>query len=119
MSNDAMEVPILNFNNYEVHPVQKKYMVFFFSQVEAARHFEILLTKEKIYFEKDETDDKRKRFVFGVKRRDFRKVSKLNDLTKGHHRERTISNRYFGTSILIITTLLIIFAIIGFIISKG
>lgn len=118
MSEDILNVPLLNFNNYEVHPVEKNYMVFFFSNVDAARHFEILLVKDKVYFEKDETDHDRKKYVFGIKRRDFKKVLKLNDLTKGLHRERTIKNKYFGTGILIIVTALIVLSIIGFFLSN-
>ncbi|MFT4662319.1 MAG: hypothetical protein ACI8XB_002608 [Patiriisocius sp.] len=118
MNDDVMNVPLLNFNNYEVHPVEKGYMVFFFSDVHAARHFEILLVKDKIYFEKDETENQRKKYVFGIKRQDFKKVLKLNDLSKGLHRERTIKNKYFGTGILIVVTALIMLSIIGFFLSN-
>jgi len=114
MNEDVFDLPVLNFNNYEVHPVQKNYMVFFFAKEDASRHFEILLAKNNIEFEKDVTDNFRKKYLFGVKRRDFRKVTKLNDITNGLYRERTIANKITGNSILIITTVLILLAIIGY-----
>jgi len=114
MNDDVMDLPILNFNNYEVHPTEKNYMVFFFAEEDASRHFEILLAQNNISFEKDETENYRKRFLFGVKKRDFKKVSKLNDLTKGLYRKRTIANKITGNSILIITVSIILLAIFGY-----
>ncbi len=118
MNNDPMYEALLNFNNYEAHPSENSYTVFHFAKKEAALYFENLLIENDVFFEKDETGNHRKKYLFGVKTRDFEKVKPLNNLTKGLYRERTIKNKFAGVFILVVTAILIILAIIGFIISN-
>lgn len=117
--NEEKEIPFINLNNYEIHPTQSRYMVFFFKEKKAADFFESELKKGGFYYEKDQADHHRKKFLFGVKRRDFRKIEEINNLTQGHHRQRTIPNRTFGKLVLFMILGIIGLSIVGYFMSQN
>lgn len=110
---------LFNLTNYRDHPVNKDYRVFFHYNMDQADHFKSLLDKEGIEYEaylEDEGD--KKVMLFGVHRKNFRRALLQNELSYAALKKRFIPNSIIRNSILIITIGLILFALIGYIISQ-
>ncbi len=104
---------LLNLTNYNDHPTNRAYVVFFFSRKEVADTFEELLLINAIDFVRDQEDEGVKRHLFGVLKTEFPKAEKLNYQALGKHRSRFIGNLYVRLAILVITLLMVAIAVTG------
>lgn len=101
------------FININEHPTNPKKKVFFFREVSHANYFEVMLIESKIAYEKQIDEEGDGRIYFGVKKRDFKKVQRLNYLTIGHFRKPFISDRFFRWLLITISVLVLFLAFLG------
>lgn len=101
------------FININEHPTNPKKKVFFFREVTHANYFEVMLIESKIEYEKQIDEEGDGRIYFGVKKRDFKKVQRLNYLTIGHFRKPFISDRFFRWLLITVSILVLALAFIG------
>lgn len=110
---------MFNLTNYRDHPENLDYKVFFFYNMEQARYFEAQLNKEEIPFESYlENESDKEVMLFGIHKRDFRKALLQNDLSFAAYKKPFIGNKLIRNTVLIITLGFILFALIGFFMSK-
>ncbi len=110
---------LFNLTNYRDHPDNDSYKVFFHYNMDQANHFKSLLEKEGIQFESFlEEEEEKQVMLFGVHKRDFRKAMLQNDLSYAAFKKRFIPNSWLRNAILIVTIGLVLFALIGYIISN-
>lgn len=117
MNDDQSKVEeLLDFTNYRIHPTQKNYNVFHFARADQAQFFENLLIEQKIEFERhDERKDNGMVYYFGVKKKYFKQVEKLNNMAIGQYRSKFIANSGMRWIIIIIGMLALTLAIVGYI----
>lgn len=107
---------MINLTNYNDHPTRKTYTVFHFFNQERANYFEELLQQEDIWFESEiETRPNKTIYFFGVKNGDLKKVERLNYLVSAKYRNRIIPNRPSRWFLYLLTLLLFILALLGYI----
>jgi hypothetical protein len=112
---DNLDEGLIKLVNHKDHPTNKAYKVFFFYKKHEAEHFKTLLLKENIYFEYADEDNKRgKIFLFGVRKTDNQKVLSLNYQTIGKFRSRFITQPWAQYAVVILSFLIVVFAIISF-----
>ena len=116
-SNPDKETDLLKLKNYSDHPTVPGVKVFFFRDHEQGNYFETLLIENKIGFEKD-VDREEDMIFFGIKRNDFDKTLNLNYLSYSKHREPFIPNPIFRYSLIAFIMLVLVFAMIGYSLSK-
>ena len=112
---DNIEEGFIKLTNYTDHPTNKAYKVFFFYKKEQADYFKLLLEKENLFFELEK--DKIKRgdiYLFGIKKTDNKKVTKLNYITLGKFRTRFISQKWAQFLILSLGFIIFAFALFSF-----
>lgn len=104
--------------NIKDHPTNQKKKVFYYKEREQADHFENLLIKEALYFEKqiDEAGDQT--IYFGVRTTDFERVKKLNYLTIGHFRKPFIPDKAFRIILILVSLMVLGLAIAGALLSE-
>ncbi|MBD99053.1 MAG: hypothetical protein CMO34_04345 [Verrucomicrobia bacterium] len=103
--------------NFQEHPTNIRKKVFFFEEEEHARHFEDLLQKESIRFEKQIDHQEDRKIYFGVSLADFEKVKKLNYITIGKYRQKFIPDTALRWFVIGISILVLIMALIGLLLS--
>jgi len=104
--------------NFQEHPTNIRKKVFFYEQEEHARHFEDLLQKENIRFEKQIDHQGDRKIYFGISIVDFEKVKKLNYITIGKFRKKFIPDTALRWFVIVISIFVIGLAFIGLILSK-
>lgn len=104
---------LLNLTNHREHPTHPAYMVFFFTNTDAADSFEILLAANAVFYERDREDEGQQRHLFAVRKVDFDLADRLNYQAIGQHRKKFIPNPVFRYGVLVFTLLMILIAIIG------
>lgn len=112
---DNLDEGLIKLVNHKDHPTNKAYKVFFFYKKHEAEHFKTLLLEENIYFEYADEDNKRgKIFLFGVRKTDNQKALSLNYQTIGKFRSRFIVQPWAQYAVVILSFLIVVFAIISF-----
>jgi len=111
---DEADSSKLKIRNYNIHPSNKSYWVFFFSDEQMAKLFKELLHKEKIEFEEHSSEDLVKRRLFGIHKRDMKIALELNNIAIGTYRQPFIPDPVFRYFLIILTISLIALAIYGF-----
>jgi len=101
---------MFNITNYSDHPTRIGFTVFRFREKQRADYFQALLNEKNIWFELSEEDNL---FLFGVKKGDFKKAMNANYLVSSKYRKKIIPNIYIRWGIIIISILVVIFALIG------
>lgn len=114
MSEIFEDTSLFKIKNYSVHPSQKNYWVFYFSNDEMAKTFEELLDSNEIEFEKDINDDLVKRTLFGIHKKYMGQALRLNNIAIGKHRYPFIKDPILKYVIIILSIGLIILAIVGY-----
>lgn len=115
MSNfDSGDSSLLRIRNYNIHPENKKYWVFFFSDIDMAKYFEGLLTESNIEFEKDESEDLVKRVLYGIHKRDMEQALELNNIAIGKFRKPFIVDPTLRYVIIFISVAVVILSIVGY-----
>lgn len=105
----------LGFVNYRIHPENKRYYVFRFKHKLRAEHFEMELTKAKIWFEKDFQEVNGSDMVlFGIHKNDFDRVQKINFNTEAKFRQPFIKDKLLRYFILLFTIGAITLGIISY-----
>ena len=112
---DNLDEGLIKLVNHKDHPTNKAYKVFFFYKKHEAEHFKTLLLKENIHFEyADEPNKRGEIFLFGVRKTDNQKVLELNYQTIGEFRSRFIAKPWAQYAVIILSFLIVIFAVISF-----
>ena len=109
----------LNITNSQDHPTNGAYKVYHFSMQEQATYFTELLEEKNIPFESDKTDSNGKiKYLFGIRKTDVDKVTKLNYLALGKYRKPFIANSGFKWFILLLGLGALALAVVGYFIKK-
>ena len=112
---DSLDEGLIKLVNHKDHPTNKAYRVFFFYKKHEAEHFKNLLLKENIHFEYADEHNKRvKIFLFVIRKTDNQKVLELNYKTIGEFRSRFIAKPWAQYAVIILSFLIVIFAVISF-----
>lgn len=102
--------------NYVDHPTQKNYKVFNFNALEEATLFESFLTRDNIWFERDEEVVKEKiMYLFGVENRDFDKAQHANFMVSAKLRKHIIKNKFLKYALLLFFFAVLAFALVGYV----
>ncbi|MDX1444682.1 hypothetical protein [Lishizhenia sp.] len=105
----------LGLVNYVQHPSNKDYIVYRFADINRAKSFENALKKDKIWFEKSEDTPRTKTFyLYGIHKRDNKKVSHLNFTVEAEHRSFLIKNNFLRYFVLLFVTAAVIMACMGY-----
>ncbi|SFT56308.1 hypothetical protein SAMN05216474_1341 [Lishizhenia tianjinensis] len=105
----------LGLVNYVQHPSNKDYIVYRFADKKRAISFESALKEHKIWFEKSEDTPRTKTFyLYGIHKRDNKKVSHLNFTVEAAHRSFLIKNNFFRYFVLLFVTAMITLACMGY-----
>lgn len=111
----GLDEGLLRVTNYQNHPSNEMYKVFFFFSEEQADFFESLLQETDLFYERDLTEKNNEPFhVFGIKKKDLARVYKLNDIAIGKFRNKLIPNKYTRISIITFGLIVITIALIGY-----
>lgn len=115
----GLDEGMLRVTNYQNHPTNNAYKVFFFYNKEQANYFVSLLKEKNIWFEQDE-DVKANApiYLFGIKKKDLEKVHVINNITIGKFREKLIPSKAGRIVVIVIGLSIIIFSILGYFMSK-
>ena len=112
---DDLDEGLIKLVNHKDHPTNKAYKVFFFYKKQEAEYFKTLLLKENIQFEyADEPNKRGEIFFFGIRKTDNQKVLNLNYQTIGKFRSPFISQSWAQYALIILSFLIVIFAVISF-----
>ncbi|MCO6501243.1 MAG: hypothetical protein J5I47_12820 [Vicingus serpentipes] len=107
---------MFNITNFFDHPTRPGHTVFRFYEKERATAFQKLLEKENVWFEHDyHTENEKTIYFFGVKNGSLKVVNQCNYLTNAQFRKPLIPNSYFRWTIFVITTIIIVLAILGYV----
>lgn len=105
----------LGLVNYVQHPTNKDYIVYRFADENRAKSFEKALKANDIWFEKSEDKPRTKTFyLFGIHRRDYKKVKQLNYTVEAEHRSFLIKNNFFRYFVLLFVTGAVTLAFMGY-----
>jgi hypothetical protein len=105
-------------NNYE-HAGDNRFMVYEYYLEEHADEFEQMLQVEGIVFErfKEEEDDDAPH-LFGIEKTYKKQATWCNNMMHAKYRNPMIPNVYLRWALLVITTVAITFAIVGYLKAK-
>lgn len=110
---------LLDFTNYRIHPSQKKFHVFHFARADQAGFFENLLIEHKVEYERhNDNKDNGLVYYFAIHKKFFKEVEKLNNMAIGQYRSKFIANSSMRWIIIVIGTLALTLAIIGYLKSR-
>jgi hypothetical protein len=106
---------MFNLTNYWDHPADNRYTVFRFFDEEHADHFESLLKADGIEYERHLDDEgEQAKYLFGISKQYQKRAIKANFLTHGVYRKPFIGNAWFKYTLLLITAMMILIAIVGY-----
>lgn len=116
---DQLTIPIMSLVNHQAHPTRPGYLVYHFKIEEHAAYFEDLLKEKNLFYERfDELRDAKPVYWFGVRDRDHDAVEIINYTVKGKFRKPMIHDKGARYFIVIFGILIVLFAIIGAIMSN-
>jgi len=109
------------FSNFSEHPSNSNYVVFMFKTHREAIFFEDLLTRDGIWFEKDDsgTEKHAEQTYFAVRVSDQKRVMKHNFMTSAEYRKPFLEEPFTRFLIVGIGVAILTFAVVGFIVSNG
>lgn len=106
---------MLNITNYNEHPTRKAYTIFHFFNKNRAEYFEEQLKSKKIWYESDVDESPNKTtYFFGVRNSNLKDVHQINYLVNAKYRKPSISSKPLRIIIYLITLLLLILGIVGY-----
>jgi len=115
MDNPVDNIIDLGLVNYVKHPTNPDYVVFRFADSKRANSFEEELNKENISFEKGEEEKRTTTFfLFGIHKRDFKRILKMNYLVEAKHKKPLIPFKAFRYFLILFSTLAMTLAIMGY-----
>jgi hypothetical protein len=101
---------LININD---HPTNRNMKVFFFRQEDHANYFELMLIESKIKYEKQVDEEGDQTIYFGVKKKDYKTVQRLNYLTIGQFRKPFIPDKILRIFVIALSVLVLALAFIG------
>lgn len=105
----------LGLVNYVQHPTNPDYIVFRFADITRAETFERELMAQNIWFEKGEEKPRTRTFyLYGIYKRDYKKVQQINFNTEAAHRNFLIKNNFFRYFVLLFMLLVVSLALFGY-----
>ncbi|MGB0934129.1 MAG: hypothetical protein ACPGU5_07585 [Lishizhenia sp.] len=115
MDSGVEHITDLGLVNYVQHPTNPDYIVFRFADIARAETFERELRAQGIWFEKGEEKPRTRTFyLFGVYKRDYKKVQQINFNTEATHRSFLIKNDFFRYFLLLFVLLVVSLAVFGY-----
>ena len=109
---------LFNLTNYREHPEDKSYWIFFYYKMEQADYFEACLIEERIKYESFlEEETKRPVKLFAIHKHDFERANRLNEKSYAEYKTKFIPNKGLRYGLLIFVVALVIFALIGSLLS--
>ena len=105
----------LGLVNYVKHPNNPDYVVFRFGDQQRADDFQKLLEEGSIWFERDEEQSKQRTYhLFGIHKRDFKKVERLNYTVEAANRKPFIPFKGFRYFLILFSAIVMTLAMIGY-----
>ena len=108
----------IHYNNYEQHPRQRSFLVFYFYAKATADDFEKALTERDIPFERGAAQDLVRRHLFGVHEQYEVEAKRLNNEVSAFHRKPFLSDKQFRIGVLIFTLVVTLTALTGWFLSQ-
>lgn len=105
---------MINLMNYYEHPGDNRYFVFEIRSVEKCITFEEYLEEFDVSFEKM-VEEEGNKTLYGIHRDNFSKALKANNLTEGKYRKPMIDVPVLRYALVIITFLVLVLALVGYI----
>ncbi|MFL2571344.1 MAG: hypothetical protein ACJ0QL_05665 [Parvicellaceae bacterium] len=119
MGLDDMNEGFLQVTNHKEHPTNKAYKVFFFYTKQESLYFKSLLEESQIFFEQGSDQTKKGDiFLFGIRKTDLNKVSKINYETLGKFRKPIFANKKLQFFILGLGLFILLITLISYIVSQ-
>lgn len=85
----------LGMVNYHKHPTNSNYVVYRFKDIRRANHFEELLVKHTIWYERaNPEEDEREFYLFAIEKKHFNKTQRLNYQTEARFKKPLIKNGF-------------------------
>ncbi len=115
MDSKVENIVDLGLVNYVRHPSDPNYVVFRFADPQRAKDFEQTLKDQKIWFEKGEEDTKKRTYaLFGIHKKHFDKVQRINFEVEARNRNFLIRNKVFRYTLLLISIGAVVLAFVGY-----
>ncbi len=104
-------------NNYE-HAGDNRFMVYEYYLDEHADEFQAMLEEKGIVFERFKDDDDGAPHLFGIEKIYLKEATWCNNMMHSKHRKPMIPNTFLRWALLVITTVAITLAIVGYLKAK-
>ena len=115
----GLDEGLIRVANYQNHPTNDFYKVFFFYEEAQADFFEGLLKEANIWYERSLGEKKGEPLhLFGIKKKDLNKVYRLNNIAIGKFRRKFVPNKYQRIAVVLVGFIIVLIALIGFIKSR-
>ncbi len=115
MDNPIEQVIDLGLVNYIKHPDDPNYVVFRFADPKRAESFESELTRLDIWFEKGFEERKQRTYtLFGIHKRDFKQVEKINYSVEAKHKKPFIPFKAFRWFLILVSAAAMTLAVLGY-----
>lgn len=115
MDSKVENIVDLGLVNYVRHPSDPNYIVYRFADIKRASDFEKELEAQNIWFEKDQENTRGKTYtLFGVHKKHFEKVQRINFLVEAANRKFLIHNKIFRYTLLLISISAVVLAFVGY-----
>ena len=109
---------LFNLTNYRDHPENKDYLVFFFYNMEQGYYFQHLLNQNSMEHEMFIEEEEKPMMLFGVRKRHFKEVLELSNLSYAKYKKPFIGNKWIRFAVLGFTIAMVLIAIVGYLISQ-
>jgi 3-deoxy-D-manno-octulosonic-acid transferase len=109
---------LFNLTNYRDLPENKDYLVFFFYNFDQGYYFQHLLNQNAVDYEMFIEEEEKPIMMFGVRKRHFKQVLALSDLSYARFKKPFIANMWIRYAILGFTVTVVLIAIIGYFLSS-
>lgn len=115
MDSKVENIVDLGLVNYVRHPSDPNYIVYRFADPKRASDFEQELNVQNIWFEKDKEETRGKTYtLFGIHKKHFEKVQRINFLVEANNRKFLIHNKVFRYALLLISIGAVVLAFVGY-----
>lgn len=105
----------LGLVNYHKHPSDANYVVYRFRDKKRADHFEQLLVKAKIWYERSNPEaDEKEYYLIAVHKKNFSKTQKLNYETEGKFKKPLIKIGFLRYFFVLFMIALVALAALGY-----
>ncbi len=103
----------VHYSNYEDHPKQRQYIVFYFYAKDHADYFESLLIAAEIPYERGAGKDLLRRHLFGIHKSLQARAEVLNDETGNMFRRPFLADNMMRIAVLSLTLIVLLIALMG------